>query len=126
MNVGILYLQCFHFRLRLSSAVGMGRKLFRVGKPIDFIQTAVKSLSLKDDVIRCCAVGRSCFLAGILAISMFIILGWLSLDILQWLNAHGVIKLENLKWINTNAARCWLFGLLFAVVKFLIYFVFDL
>jgi peroxin-11B len=31
------------------------------------------------------------------------------------LNAHGVLKLENIKTINTNAARFWLTGLLFAV-----------
>jgi hypothetical protein len=31
------------------------------------------------------------------------------------LNAQGVIKIQNIKTINTNAARCWLFGLLFAV-----------
>ena len=90
--------------LRLSSAVGMGRKLFRVGKPIDFMQTILKSASLKDDVIRICAIGRSAFLAG-----------WLTLDSMQWLNANGIVKLNDIKWFNQNAARCWLTGLVFAV-----------
>lgn len=26
-----------------------------------------------------------------------------------------MVKIENIKWINTNAARCWFLGLLFAV-----------
>ena len=89
---------------KLSNAVGLARKLFRVGKPIDFIQTMLKSLAIKDDVIRICAMGRSAFLAG-----------WLSLDVLQWLNAHGIVKFDQIKSINTHAARCWFIGLLFAV-----------
>ena len=31
------------------------------------------------------------------------------------LNAQGVVKIDNIKWVNTNAARCWFVGLLFAV-----------
>ena len=31
------------------------------------------------------------------------------------MNAQGVIQLSSIKSINTNAARCWFFGLLFAV-----------
>eukprot|EP00158_Paraphelidium_tribonemae_P007505 Partr_v1_DN28272_c3_g1_i1_m76484 putative peroxisomal biogenesis factor 11 len=91
--------------LRLSNAVGLGRKLFRVGKPIDFMGSILKSLSLKDDIIRYCAIGRSTCLAG-----------WLTIDTVQWLNAFGVVKLENIQWYNKNAARCWLAGLLFAVM----------
>lgn len=89
---------------RLSSAVGMARKLFRLGKPIDFLQTILKSVSLKDDVIRICAIGRSAFLAG-----------WLTLDSIQWFHAQKVIQVADIKWFNTNAARCWFMGLLFAV-----------
>ncbi|KAI3652416.1 hypothetical protein MP228_002741 [Amoeboaphelidium protococcarum] len=130
---------------RLSAAVGLARKLFRFGKPADFIQTIFKSLSIKDDVIKTCAIGRSLFLAM-----------WLGLDTLQWLNAHKVINLPaapatiqaisavsggpltnktsayaassndpnplnsslqlfSLPWVNKNAARCWFIGLLFAI-----------
>ncbi|KAI3660247.1 hypothetical protein MP638_005110 [Amoeboaphelidium occidentale] len=89
---------------RLSSAVGLARKLFRVGKPIDFFQTIMKSVNIKDDVIRYCVVGRSTFLAG-----------WLTLDIFQWLNAQKVIEIQDIKTINRTAAKCWLLGLICAV-----------
>lgn len=43
---------------------------------------------------------------------------WLHCDIpclSAQLNAQGVIKFDQIKAINTNAARCWFIGLLFAV-----------
>lgn len=57
---------------RLSLAVGMARKLFRLGKPVDFLQTIFKSQAIQDDVIRWCAIGRSLFLAGMFLIMWFV------------------------------------------------------
>jgi hypothetical protein len=31
------------------------------------------------------------------------------------LNAQGIWKVNDIQWVNKNAARCWLTGLLFAV-----------
>ncbi len=71
--------------------------VFRLGKPVDFIQTILKSVVIKDgkhltlfslaftyyfhtDVVRMCAIGRSASLAG-----------WLTLDAFQWV--HQIIQL---------------------------------
>jgi hypothetical protein len=43
------------------------------------------------------------------------VLGWLTLDAVQWLNAQGVVKVQDITWYNKNAARCWFIGLLCAL-----------
>lgn len=42
-------------------------------------------------------------------------IGWLTLDAVQWFNAQGVVKVQDIQWYNRNAARCWFFGLIFAL-----------
>jgi peroxin-11B len=89
---------------KLGNAVGIARKLFRVGKPIDFLQTMIKALTIKDDVIRWCTVGRAACLGS-----------WLALDSIQWLHIVSVIKVSDFKSLQKNSARFWFYGLLFAV-----------
>lgn len=74
---------------KLSLAVGLGRKctgpsylhriimiVFRIGKPLDFTQSALKALSNNDEVVRWGMVIK-CGGYG----------GWLILDMLQWVRA---------------------------------------
>lgn len=68
------------------------------------MQTILKSQSIEDDVIRTCAMGRSLMLAG-----------WLTLDGVQWLNIQKILSIDDIDWVNRNAARFWFFGLLFAL-----------
>ncbi|PJF16774.1 Peroxin-11 [Paramicrosporidium saccamoebae] len=67
---------------KLSMAIGLGRKrtnepllmvVFRMGKPLDFMQTALKTLSVGDEVVRVGTIMK-CTGYG----------GWLVLDMLQW------------------------------------------
>ena len=43
--------------------------------------------------------------------------GWLTLDTVQWLNAHRVIRpaKDTMLSVNRTAAKCWFAGLLCAV-----------
>jgi peroxin-11B len=69
---------------KLSVAIGLGRKrtsgwvlmkVFRMGKPLDFMQTALKTMSVGDEVVRAGTIMK-CTGYG----------GWLVLDMLQWVN----------------------------------------
>lgn len=73
---------------KLSLAVGLGRKrkivanklililsviVFRVGKPLDFFQSLLKSLTIKDEIIRWGSIFKSTGYGS-----------WLILDMFQW------------------------------------------
>jgi peroxin-11B len=77
--------------------------VFRIGKPLDNLQIILKSDSVKDEIERSLVVGKA-FGFG----------GWLTLDMFQWLNSSGVIEMspEWAAFVNRNAPRLWLFGLL--------------
>lgn len=87
--------------LLLSSSVGLGRKLWRIGKPLDHLQVFLRAQSIENDVIRTGsmlkALGYGC---------------WLTLDTLQWLHSVKVLEIESIGWINYWAPRCWTIGLL--------------
>jgi peroxin-11B len=72
----------------------------RLGKPIEHLNTLVKSLSISDDVLRVLAVGR----AASLAIYLFF-------DMLQWAHGAGLYKFQDVRSIGQKAARFWLIGL---------------
>ncbi|KAG1435710.1 hypothetical protein G6F56_013867 [Rhizopus delemar] len=44
--------------VQLKSHLGNGRKFFRLLKPVEFAQVAVKSLTIQDEVLRYTAVGK--------------------------------------------------------------------
>lgn len=50
--------------------------MFRVGKPLDFFQTALKALSIQDEVIKFGTIAKSTGYGG-----------WLLLDTLQWVHS---------------------------------------
>ncbi|RKP07734.1 peroxisomal biogenesis factor 11 [Thamnocephalis sphaerospora] len=81
----------------LKSSLGLARKLMRIGKPIEHLQTLVKSFGIHDDVLRVLAVGRSASL-GV----------YLFFDMLQWV---GVYKFQDIRAISQKAARFWMIGL---------------
>lgn len=76
--------------------------MFRFGKPLDHLQTVLKSLAIEDDFVRLTTVLKS---AGYGL--------WLVLDGLQWLNGAKVIDLDKdlLAFINKHAPRLWLLGI---------------
>lgn len=44
--------------VNLKTHLGNGRKFFRLLKPVEFAQTGVKSLSIRDEVLRFTAVAK--------------------------------------------------------------------
>ncbi|KAJ3060750.1 Peroxisomal membrane protein PMP27 [Podochytrium sp. JEL0797] len=87
------------------AAFGMTRKVMRTGRQLEFYRGAVKSLALKDSVLKVTTVAKSLFMAV-----------WLSFDTCQWLHTAGVHKFTNIKEIGTRANQSWLMALLFSLV----------
>ncbi|KAI9599049.1 peroxisomal biogenesis factor 11 [Syncephalis fuscata] len=87
----------------LKSSIGLARKLMRVGKPIEHLQTLFKSLNQRDEVLRVLSVGRSASLGIYLVYDMF-----------QWVSKHpwaGVYRFQNIRSIAQKAARFWMIGI---------------
>lgn len=90
---------------KLSLAMGMGRKckksfllaivfkltVFRMGKPLDFLQTMLKSLGSQDEVIRWGLVAKSAGYGG-----------WLILDMIQWVILF-YIERDPLNFVSSKA-----------------------
>jgi peroxin-11B len=104
-GVPMPYLENMIERLqRLSEACGQGRKLFRLGRSVDFLQSALKAYTtLPDPIIQGCTMGKSLAMGT-----------WLILDAVQWLTLVGVIKRpsQSIQNLNRYAYRFWLVGLL--------------
>lgn len=102
---------------RLSVTVGSARKrkqtlapvltngavVFRMGKPLDNLQIILRSNGIKADAERSMVIGKAIGFGG-----------WLSLDMFQWFHGNGIVELspEWLGFVNRNAPRLWLLGLL--------------
>ncbi|GAA97548.1 hypothetical protein E5Q_04226 [Mixia osmundae IAM 14324] len=86
----------------LKSALGLSRKLMRIGKPLEHLQSAIKAVDQRDPVLRVTAIGRQLGYAA-----------YLVHDTLAWV--HGakvkVFDKDTISRINRNAARFWFFGL---------------
>ncbi|ORX89946.1 peroxisomal biogenesis factor 11 [Basidiobolus meristosporus CBS 931.73] len=91
---------------KLKAHLAVARRLLRLGKPIEWINTMVKSTSIQDDLLRVCSIGRAASMAA-----------YLTLDMLSWVNMVGMYKFKSAKKITDNANRFWLYGILLAWIS---------
>jgi len=90
----------------LKDSLATSRKLMRVGKPLEHIQAATNSFGLPDEMLKATAIGRQLGYAG-----------YLTLDMLVWVQKSGFYKFKNIKTINENAQRFWLVGIAFSIIS---------
>ncbi|KAF5377631.1 hypothetical protein D9615_005293 [Tricholomella constricta] len=93
----------------LKSHLGTARKLLRLGKPIEHLQSALRtSLASGPAAEQILAIGRQ--------IAYF---GYLSYDAVIWANAIKFINLdpETAKRVSKTSSRFWLAGILFSLVN---------
>jgi len=91
----------------LKSALGSGRKMMRLFKPIEHLQAALKAtIAAGSPIEQFTTIGRQ--------VSYF---GYLSLDMIVWLNAIKFLRLtpENAKKVNQTSQRFWLTGIAFSI-----------
>ncbi|CAH0056433.1 unnamed protein product [Clonostachys solani] len=86
--------------------LGLMRKFFRIGKNIEHLKAAATAADAKvaDPFLRYTSVGRQLGYAG-----------YLSFDATTVLDAAAIRKWEGAKRAQTNAYRCWAFGILFSI-----------
>lgn len=84
---------------KLESSMSMTRKLLRLGKSLDFIQAALKSLHISDDVIRWTVTLSK------ISQSMFLLF-----DHIIYFHNLGIIKTDKAKWSKISA-QFWFFSL---------------
>lgn len=86
--------------------LGLMRKFFRIGKNIEHLKAAATAADAKvaDPFLRYTSVGRQLGYAG-----------YLSFDAATVLDAAAIRKWEGAKRAQTNAYRCWAFGILFSI-----------
>lgn len=93
----------------LKSALGVSRKLFRLGKPLEHLQAALKATkTTSDPVVSTLAIGRQ------LSYSMY-----LFNDMLIWADKIKFIFLDKTKLaiVNQRAARFWMAGIAMNLVS---------
>ncbi|KAI8871177.1 peroxisomal biogenesis factor 11 [Ramicandelaber brevisporus] len=90
----------------LKKNTSLTRKLMRVGKWIDSLNTAQKALETRDYFLRLTLTGKSLCQAGFLFV-----------DTLIWLNSTGVYKFKNGKNFSKIYARFWLSALLLSIIS---------
>ncbi|CDS05293.1 hypothetical protein LRAMOSA07822 [Lichtheimia ramosa] len=89
----------------LKSHIGNARKFFRLFKQVEFANTAVKSLSIQDEVVRATSVLKQ--------IGMFFYYGT---EALVLANAVKFYKISNIKDIQRLGFKCWLFALTMSII----------
>lgn len=92
----------------LKSALGSGRKMMRLFKPVEHLQAAVKAtMAAENPIEQFTTIGRQ--------LSYF---GYLSLDMIVWLNAIKFLRLtpEKAKKVNQTSQRFWLTGIAFSII----------
>ncbi|KAG9306088.1 hypothetical protein G9A89_015992 [Geosiphon pyriformis] len=89
----------------LKNTLALSRKLMRLGKPLEHLQAASKSLREQDEFLKFASVGRQLGYAG-----------YLFCDTFSWAHLAGVYKFNQIKRINQNAARFWFIGLVFSII----------
>jgi len=92
----------------LKSALGLSRKLMRIGKPMEHLQAALKAIDVSDPIVRVTAIGRQ------LGYALYLVH-----DTLAWTNGAKVYTFEKptMERINKNAARFWFTGILFSIIS---------
>ncbi|XP_048736724.1 peroxisomal membrane protein 11A-like [Ostrea edulis] len=84
---------------KLETSMSMTRKLLRLGKSLDFVQAALKSLHITDDIVR--------WTVTLSKISQAI---FLFFDHIIYFHNLGVIKTDKAKWSKISA-QFWFFSL---------------
>jgi len=92
----------------LKSALGSGRKLMRLFKPIEHAQSALKAAAtVQNPIEQFTTIGRQ---LGYL--------GYLSLDMIVWANSIKFLRLEPeiAKKVDKTSQRFWLSGIAFSIL----------
>ncbi|KAG0214481.1 Peroxisomal membrane protein PMP27 [Mortierella sp. GBA30] len=90
----------------LKKTLALSRKLMRIGKPIEHIESAVAATAVKDEFLRYCSVGKQLSYAG-----------YLSFDALIFLDGSGAYKFKNIKRYGELANKFWLAGIVFSFIS---------
>ncbi|KAL5005352.1 hypothetical protein ScPMuIL_018808 [Solemya velum] len=90
---------------KLEAALSMTRKVLRLGKSVDFMHSALKSIHLSDVILRLTItlskVNQALFLL---------------FDHIIWAHSIGLIKADKKKW-SVLAARFWLVSLILNIAR---------
>ncbi|KAF9108258.1 Peroxisomal membrane protein PMP27 [Mortierella sp. AM989] len=87
----------------LKKTLALSRKLMRIGKPIEHVETAIAATSIKDEINRFFTVGKQLSYAG-----------YLTFDALLFLDGSGAYKFKNIKRYGELANKFWLAGIVFS------------
>ncbi|MBW0481194.1 hypothetical protein O181_020909 [Austropuccinia psidii MF-1] len=93
----------------LKSALGLSRKLMRIGKPLEHLQAALKATKeFYDPVLAICTIGRQLAYAS-----------YLFNDMVIWAEKIKFITVEkaNLANVNKRAAQFWMVGILLNIAS---------
>ncbi|KAI9261948.1 peroxisomal biogenesis factor 11 [Helicostylum pulchrum] len=80
----------------LKTHLGNGRKFFRLLKPVEFAHTGVKSLTIKDEILRFTAVAKQIGMAFYYLTEVFALS-----------NSINFYKSPNIKKITEFGQKCW-------------------
>ncbi|RUP45971.1 peroxisomal biogenesis factor 11 [Jimgerdemannia flammicorona] len=90
----------------LKKSLGVGRKLFRLAKPLEAGQSAIRALENSDEVLRFTQAGRNA------AYSAYYVC-----EMLVWLHQVGFRKVTNQKQIGDMGHKFWTAALSFSIVS---------
>ncbi|CAG8453776.1 1015_t:CDS:2 [Paraglomus occultum] len=90
----------------LKKNMSLSRKLMRLGKPVEHLQSASKAWNEKDEVLKFTSTFRQLSYAG-----------YLLLDTFVWLNGTGIYKIKQIKTIAERSMRFWMAGLIFSILS---------
>ncbi|KAG1140917.1 hypothetical protein G6F37_008702 [Rhizopus arrhizus] len=90
----------------LKSHLGNGRKFFRLLKPVEFAQVGVKSLAIKDEILRYTAIAKQAGMFFYYLSEAFVLS-----------NAISFYKPKNIKQITEFGQRCWLGALIASLLS---------
>ncbi|KAH8816102.1 putative peroxisomal membrane protein PMP27 [Xylogone sp. PMI_703] len=91
----------------IKKQFGLARKLLRVGKNVEHFKAAAAAADSKslDPFVRYCSIGRQLGYAG-----------YLTLDMVTYLDAAGIRKSPATKRLQQEAYRFWMMGLAFSAI----------
>lgn len=74
--------------------------MFRLGKPVEHLQSASKARDIADPVIKFTTIGRQLGYAG-----------YLCYDSMTWAHNAKIVKLDNPKDVQSKGQKLWFFGI---------------
>lgn len=90
---------------KVVKTVSEARKLMRIGRPLEYVQGLLQSLSVKDDFLRVVNIIKNAALAL-----------WLWYDMFEWLQLVGLYHPADLKALKRKTAWYWFVGLFFSII----------